>query len=147
GTGGYTSPAFAGYAAVTLDQWDIGVAGHYESGYRSFVDERAPTSSAFAVGVMVGRRLPLGSNALLLVGGLLQIAVHEEDVRPDAADSAGRFGGYVGLALPRRSPTRFRANLTADASKPTAIEGDQNGGKLSPWGGVALTMGAEFGGP
>lgn len=147
GTGANVSPAFEVYAAVTLDRWDIGVTGRYESGYRSLVDERAPRSSAFAVGALVGRRLPLGPEAFWLVGGLLQIAVHEEEGRPDAADSAGRFGGYVGLALPRRASTRFRANLTADASKPTAIEGGPGGGKLAPWWGVALTAGAEFGGP
>lgn len=147
GTAWHASPAVEGYAAISLDRWDIGVTGRHETGYRSLVDEHAPPSSAFAAGVLVGRRLPLGSNALFLVGGLMQIAVHEEQVRRYAADSAGRFGGYLGLALPRRSPTRFRANLTADASKPTAIEGGPGGTKLSPWWGVALTMGVEVGGP
>lgn len=154
GAGGLATPILDLYAALNLDDWQIGVLGRGEPYYVNVVERDAqPGSAGLGAGVMAARRMPLGANVLLLAGvSAVVAAVHEDRSRKNESGSNtthadGRLGAYLGLVLPRRSTTRLRTNLTFEMMPPRAVERSAEGLALSPWWGVALLVGVELGGP
>ena len=153
GAGGLATPILDLYAALNLDDWQIGVLGRGEPYYVNVAERDAqPRSAGLGAGVMAARRVPLGANVLLLAGASAVIAaVHEDRSRKGAGSNTthadGRLGAYLGLVLPRRATTRLRTNLTFEMMPPRAVERSAEGLALSPWWGVALLVGVELGGP
>lgn len=153
GAGGLATPVLDLFAALNLDDWQIGVLGRGEPHYVNVVERDAqPRSAGLGAGVMAARRVPLGANVLLLAGASAVVAaVHEDRSRKDGGANAthadGRLGAFLGLVLPRRAATRFRTNLTFEVMPPRAVERSAEGLALSPWWGLALLAGVELGGP
>lgn len=153
GAGGLATPILDFYAALNLDDWQIGVFGRGEPYYVNVAERDAqPRSAGLGAGVMAARRVPLGSNVLLLAGASAVVAaVHEDRSRKEVGSNTthadGRLGAYLGLVLPRRATTRLRTNLTFEMMPPRAVERSAEGLALSPWWGVALLVGVELGGP
>ncbi len=153
GAGGLATPIVDLYAALNLDDWQIGVLGRGEPYYVNVVERDAqPRSAGLGAGVMAARRVPLGADVLLLAGASAVVAaVHEDRSRKGTGSNTthadGRLGAYLGLVLPRRATTRLRTNLTFEMMPPRAVERSAEGLALSPWWGVALLVGVELGGP
>lgn len=151
GAGMLVSPLLEVFAAVTLGRWELGVLGRAEGRYKHLLKNESAEISAFSGGITVGRREPVGDTVALLGGGSFQLAGIHDERDPDKPGTAAeaRLGVYAGLALPRRSAARVRANLTAEMV-PHRLGGsgdDVAAGPNIPWLAIGLSLGVEMGGP
>ncbi len=154
GTHALVTPVLDAFGAVSLDRWELGVFGQWETGYHEVTDEAntSQRSSGLAAGISVGRREPVGGSLSLLGGARLGLAALDEEVvehNPAQGRAEGRFGAYVGAVVPRRGETHFRAELVGEVV-PNHIgqtpESD-TGQALMPWWATTLTIGVELGRP
>jgi hypothetical protein len=114
------SPALGGFAAMQADGWELGVTGQWEFGYHEAVIDQEPdwSASALTMGVMAGRRVPVGkwdlAAGVQLAGSFVQGQTDDEDPHRNAERTDARIGGYFAIIGPRDSHVRLRANAGID---------------------------------
>lgn len=152
--GGLATPVIAALASLTAPPWELGIVGQWEMAYDSLSDKSvAPWSgSGFAVGLMLGRHLPIGSQVDLLGGARLEgVVLHQEmhHRRPEESimRADGRVGLYAGAVIPRQTPFRVRMEVAVDTllgGAPPPASPDVP--SLPSWG-ASLAVGVEANGP
>ncbi len=154
GTHALVSPVFDAFGSLSLEHWEIGVLGQWESGYHELGDEVAAgkRASGLAAGIAVGRREPLGSALSLLGGASLGMAALDEETaehNPTQGVAEGRVGAYVGAVVPRRGFTHLRARLVGEIVPNHVGRTPENtaGEPLMPWWATTFTVGLELGRP
>lgn len=147
GAGHLVSAVLAGNALLALSRWELGITGGLELQYVDVEDGSAPGSAA-NLGVVLGRREPVGAAALVGAARLIIAALNDErDV--DTGERGGaelRLGASVGLVYPREAALRFRLDLGGDVV-PHHGTSSRTGELASPWWGITALLGAEIGGP
>jgi hypothetical protein len=146
------SPVLSGAVSLSYRRWEFGLNAASEMHYGWVGGEPAGpmerNGSAFSVGLSAGRREPVGGIALLAGArtsfGWLVFDQEGPAAQPtDERETEWRLGAYLGLAVPRRSTVRFRADLGADfvvANQPP------DGYAMTPAWAMTALIGAEIGG-
>jgi hypothetical protein len=160
--GAFASPSFGIGAGCLLGAWEVSAFGVLDPMHALLASARPTgfTMSRYAVGVAVGRRVPLG--AVAFAAGLTTSVAVTNEARPDDGDVSGtqlgdgQAGGasaaeplvatYVGLVYPRGSSIRLRPELSAE------IVASRIGHTLSidpslpalPWWNAAATLAIEW---
>jgi hypothetical protein len=145
------SPVLNGAVSLLVRRWEFGLNAASEMQYGAFAEnEGAPMDrgSAFSLGLSAGRREPAGGVALLAgartaFGWLVFNQNGPAEQPTDARETEWRLGAYLGIAVPRRSSIRFRADLGADlvvANRPP------DSYAMTPAWGMTALVGAEIGG-
>lgn len=123
GPGSFVSPDVGILASLTLSHWEIGVLAQWDPA-QSPLQASAPAGfamSTFDVGVLMGRRQPVGGIELL--GGVMAAVSVTSEQGADTGGSGAtggpssaepRVGAYAGVVFPRRSRLRVRSMLGAD---------------------------------
>jgi hypothetical protein len=147
------SPVLNLYATFELRRWELGLVGSWEWSYRRTVttEDDGPLAwneSALAAGIVVGRREHLGvwdlTYGATLSGAFVRGQISEDDDSNSARRFDARIGSYVGTAVPRSAPVRFRAYLTADFSPTQSGLNTTNLASLPAWMGMGF-VGVEIG--
>jgi hypothetical protein len=132
--------------SIALDRWQLGILGAFEMQYFDLTRE-APgerRSSAIALGVLAGRREPVG-NVEIVGGARLSFALleHKDD---DRGRGQVRLGAYGGIVWPRQSPLRFRADLAAEISPEEQNTASSTAVASAPQWASLMLAGIEVGG-
>lgn len=154
GTHALVSPVLDAFGSLSVEHWDIGVFGQWETGYHEMGDEADPgrRASGLAAGVTVGRRGRLGSAVVLLGGASLGMAALDEETaehNPAQGVAEGRVGAYVGAVVPQGGQAHLRARLSGEIVPNHVGRTPENtaGEPLMPWWATTLTVGVELGTP
>jgi hypothetical protein len=122
------SPLLTVSAALAFGEWELGLTFAYEMRYFDLQNREFPgwRSGAVGLGVLFGRREPLGDLAFVW-GARASIARLTNDAQSsdgpasrslrvalDPSPYEGRVGAYLGLTFPVSAGVRFRTELGAD---------------------------------
>ena len=152
------SPVLGGVASLMAQRWELALMTALEI-QRFDVPNQTRAgrkSTTVALGVVVGRRVPVGRVDLLGGGRVAVAALFDQDDQRGPTEL--RTGGYLGAVLGPRGGIRVRAELAADlvgGSHSAAVEvadmdgqmGIGEGDAFDPRWAVTCSLGVELGGP
>jgi hypothetical protein len=166
--GGFASPSFSAGAGVLVGAWELSAFGVWDPAH-VLIGGGAPTGfsmSRYAVGVAVGRRVPVGGVSVAFGVGT-GVAVTSEAAADVNGTGGGQTGGgqtgggqtgggqngglsqaeplvaaYGGLVYPRRSPVRLRSELSAEVIGRTTVIDPAL--PTLPWWSGSASLGVEW---